>query len=109
MPSGKHPFDEEIILNKNKNKNKNSFHCFSLDADLVLVLIKDAFTIERMLSLRHPFTRDLFIHQSLQADIGKRMLASPPASLLSRYGRNRIRAGRRTKTQMKRVIQSISV
>ena len=24
MPSGKHPFDEEIILNKNKNnKNKN--------------------------------------------------------------------------------------
>ena len=22
MPSGEHPFDEEIILNKNKNKNK---------------------------------------------------------------------------------------
>ena len=54
----------------------------------------------------HPYTRDLFLHQSLQADIGKRMLSSPPASLLPRYGRNRIRAGRRTKTQLKRVIQA---
>ena len=49
----------------------------------------------------HPYTRDLFLHQSLQADIGKRMLSSPPASLLPRYGRNRIRAGRQTKTQLK--------
>ena len=34
------------------------------------------------------------------------MLSPPPASLLPRYGRNRIRAGRRTKTQLKRVIQA---
>ena len=34
------------------------------------------------------------------------MLSSPPASLLPKYGRNRIRAGRRTKTQLKRVIQA---
>ena len=73
---------------------------------LVLVLIKDPLTIKRMLSLRHLYTRDFFICQSLQADIGKRMLSSPPASLLPRYGRNRIRAGRRTKTQLKRVIQA---
>ena len=53
---------------------------------------------------RHPYTRVSFLHQSLQTDIGKRMLSSPPASLLPRYGRNRIRAGRRTKTQLKRVI-----
>ena len=26
----------------------------------------------------HPYTRDFFICQSLQADIGKRMLPSPP-------------------------------
>ena len=54
----------------------------------------------------HPYTRDLFLYQSLQADIGKRMLSSPPASLLPRYGRNRIRAGRWTKTRLKRVIQA---
>ena len=24
MPSGEHPFDDEMILNKNKNKNKGS-------------------------------------------------------------------------------------
>ena len=29
---------------------------------LVLVLIKDPLTIKRMLPLRHPYTRDLFIH-----------------------------------------------
>ena len=33
MPSGEHPFDEEIILNKNKNKNKHgnavpNYHTF---------------------------------------------------------------------------------
>ena len=74
---------------------------------LVLVLIKDPFTIKSMLSIRHPCTRGLFIHQSLQADIGKRMLPSPPTSLLPKYGRNRIRAGRRIKTRLKRVIQAI--
>ena len=32
MPSGKHRFDEEMILykNKNKNKNKNKFAVFSV-------------------------------------------------------------------------------
>ena len=34
---------------------------------LVLVLIKDPPTIKSMLSLRYPYTRDLFVHQSLQA------------------------------------------
>ena len=53
-----------------------------------------------------PYTRDLFLHQGLQADIGKRMLSSPPASLLPRYGRNRIKAWRRTKTHLKKVVQA---
>ena len=34
------------------------------------------------------------------------MLSSPPASPLPKYGRNRLRAGRRTKTQPKRVIRA---
>ena len=34
------------------------------------------------------------------------MLSSPLASPLPKYGRNRIRAGRRTKTQPKRVIRA---
>ena len=33
-----------------------------------------------------------------KTDIGKRMLSSPPASLLPRFGRNQFRAGRQTKT-----------
>ena len=73
---------------------------------LVLVLIKDPLTIKRMLTLRHPFTRASFLCQGLQSDTGKRMLSSPPASPLPKYGRNRIRAGRRTKTQPKRVIRA---
>jgi len=32
----------------------------------LLVLIKGALTIKRMLSLRHPCTRDLFLHQGLK-------------------------------------------
>ena len=38
------------------------------DMNLVLVLdlIKDNVTIKRMLSLRHPYTRDLFLRQSLK-------------------------------------------
>ena len=55
---------------------------------------------------RHPYTRASFLCQCLQADIGKRMLSSPPASPLPKYGRNRIRAGRRTKTQPKKVIRA---
>ena len=54
----------------------------------------------------HPCTRVSFLHQSLHADIRKRMLSSLPASLLPRYGRNRIRAGRRTNTQLKGVTQA---
>ena len=73
---------------------------------LVLVLIKDHFIIKRMLATWHPYTRAPFLCQCLQADIGKRMLSSPQASLLPKYGRNRIRAGRRTKTQLKRVIRA---
>ena len=73
---------------------------------LVLVLIKGPLTIKRMVTLRHPYTRVSFLCQCLQADIGKRMLSSPPASPLPKYGRNRIRAGRRTKTQSKRVIRA---
>ena len=73
---------------------------------LVLVLIEDNVTIKRMLTLRHPYTRASFLCQCLESDIGKRMLSSPPASPLPKYGRNRIRAGRRTKTQPKRVIRA---
>ena len=73
---------------------------------IVLVLNMDHVTIKRMLTTWHPYTQATFSSQSLQADIGKRMLPSPPSSLLPRYGRNRIRAGRRTKTRLKRVIQS---
>jgi len=73
---------------------------------LVLILIKDALTIKRMLTTWHSFTRDLFIYQSCKSRYRKCMLSSPPALLLPRYGRNRIRAARRTKTQLKRVIQA---
>ena len=76
---------------------------FSL-CGLVLVLITDPLTIKRMLTLRHPYTRASFLCQGLQSDTGKCMLASPPASPLPKYGRNRIMAGRRSKTQLKRVI-----
>ena len=41
---------------------------------LVLVLIKDPFTIKRMLTLRHPFTRVSILCQCLQADTGKRSI-----------------------------------
>ena len=73
---------------------------------LVLVLIKDDLFIKRMLTTWCPYTQASFLCQRLQSDVGKRMLSSPPASLLPRYGRNRIRAGRRAKTQLKRVIQA---
>ena len=73
---------------------------------LVLVFIKGPLTIKRMLSLRHPYTRASFLCKCLQADIGRRMLSSPPASLLPKYGRNRMRVGRRTKTQPKKVIRA---
>ena len=55
---------------------------------------------------RHPYTRASFLSQSLQADIGKHMLSSPPASLLPEYNRNRIRPGRRTKARLKSVTQA---
>ena len=54
----------------------------------------------------HPYNRAIFLCHRLQFDIGKRMLSSPPASPLPKYARNRIRAGRRTKIQPKRVIQA---
>ena len=73
---------------------------------LVLVLIKDHFFIKRMLATWHPYTRASFLCQWLESDIGKRMLSSPQAPPLPKYGRNRIRAGRRTKTQPKRVIRA---
>ena len=63
----------------------------------VLVLIKDDLFIKRMLTTWHPYTRVTFLCQMLQSDIGKRTLSLPPASLLPKYGRNRIRAGRRTR------------
>ena len=78
----------------------------SLVLVLVLVLIKDDFFIKRMLATWHPYTRASFLCQWLKSDTGKRMLSSPPASPLPKYGRNRIRAGRRTKTQPKRVIRT---
>ena len=59
-----------------------------------------------MLATWHPYTRASFLCQWLQSDTGKHMLSSPPASPLPKYGRNRIRAGRRTKTQPKRVIRA---
>ena len=74
--------------------------------DFVLVLIKGDFFIKRMLATWHPYTRASFLCQWLQSDTGKRMLSSPPASPLPKYGRNRIRAGRRTKTQPKGVIRA---
>ena len=37
----------------------------------------------------------------LKTGIGERMLSSPPASLLPRFGRNQFRAGRRTKTAIR--------
>ena len=73
---------------------------------LVLVLIKDHLFIKRMLATWHPYTRASFLCQWLQSDIGKHMLSSPPASPLPKYGRNRVRAGQRTKTQPKRVIRA---
>ena len=73
---------------------------------LVLVLIKDHLFIKRMLATWHPYTRASILCQWLQSDTGKRMLSSPPASPLPKYGRNRVRAGRRTKTQPKRVIRA---
>ena len=73
---------------------------------LVLVLIKNYLIIKRMLTTWHPYTQASFSCQCLQVDIGKRMLPSPPASLLSKYGRNRIKAKRRTKTQLKRMIRA---
>ena len=73
---------------------------------LVLVLNKDYFIIKRMLATWNPYTRASFLCQCLQVDTGKCMLSSPPASPLPKYGRNRIRAGRRTKTQPKRVIRA---
>ena len=73
---------------------------------LVLVLIKDDLFIKRMLATWHPYTRASFLCQWLQSDTGKCMLSSPPASPLPKYGRNRVRAGRRTKTQPKRVIRA---
>jgi len=33
---------------------------------LVIVLIEDPLTIKRMLTTRHPYTRDHFLHQSLK-------------------------------------------
>ena len=74
---------------------------FSLSIVLVLVLIKDHFFIKRMLATWHPYTRASILCQWLQSDTGERMLSSPPASPLPKYGRNRIRAGRRTKIQPK--------
>ena len=59
-----------------------------------------------MLATWHPYTRASFLCQSLQSDTGKRMLSSPPAVPLPKFGRNRVRAGRRTKTQPKRVIRA---
>ena len=73
---------------------------------LVLVLIKDLLIIKRMLATWHPYTRASFLCQWLQSDTGKRMLSSPPASPLPKYGRNRIRAGQRTKTQPNIVIRA---
>ena len=74
---------------------------------LVLVLYKDHVTIKRMLAPKgiripglHSYVRGYNLTQE------KRMLSSPPASPLPKYGRNRIRAGRRTKTQPKRVIRA---
>ena len=37
----------------------------------------------------------------LKIDIGKRMLSSPPASILPRFGRNQFKAGRRTMTAIR--------
>ena len=48
---------------------------------LVLVLNKDPFTIKRMLTLRHPYTRVSFICQCLQSDTGKHMLSPPQVCL----------------------------
>ena len=90
---------------KNVNQILNLGRVFSLRY-LVLVLIKDDLFIKRMLTTWHPYTRATFLCQGLQSDIGKRMHVSPPASPLSKYGRNRVRAGRRTKTQSKRVIRA---
>ena len=56
-----------------------------------------------MLATWHPYIRASFLCQWLQSDTGNRILSSPPASPLLKYGRNRITAGRRTKTQPKKV------
>ena len=78
----------------------------SLHLFLFLFLLRMISSSKGCSPKRHPFTRVSFLRQSLQADIGKRILSSPPASLLPRYDRNRIRAGRRTKTRLKGVIQA---
>ena len=65
-----------------------SFILVVLDLVLVLVLIKDALTIKRMLTTKHPFTRDLFLYQSCKrSQYRKCVLSSPLASLLPRCPR----------------------
>ena len=61
---------------------------------LVLVLNKDHVTIKRMLApkgIRIPGLHSYVSVYNLTQE--KRMLYSPPASSLPKYGRNRIRAG----------------
>ena len=86
--------------------SQTSTNASGLPGNLFLFLLRAISSSKGCLPKRHPCTRVSFLHQRLQADIGKRMLSSPPASLLPRDGHNRIRAGRRTKTQLKRVIQA---
>ena len=52
-----------------------SSQIYPLHSVLVLVLIKDDLFIKRMLTIWNPCTRVSFLHQSLRADLGKRMLS----------------------------------
>ena len=57
---GKEAFVQVIATGESARKE----WCTEAQNDvLVLVLIKDALTIKRMLTTRHPCTRDLFLYQ----------------------------------------------
>ena len=71
---------------------------------LVPVLYKDNITAAR--HAHHEasvYPRFILTSASGKTDIGKRVLFSPPGSLLPRFDRNQFRVGRRTKTAIRAI------
>ena len=99
-----HVFTQIISENISLNEPEIPLWCFNMF--LFLFLLRIISSSKGYSPKRHPYTRASILCQWLQSDTGKRMMSSPPASPLPKYGRNRIRAGRRTKTQPKREIRA---